>query len=238
MWIPGCSDRSGEEQLWVCNADGSDPVQITFGALRPGIARWSPDGGSVVFNHVTRGDMYVVSSRGGQPRRIGGAGTTGFQPAFSADGKWIYFFREPHIYRMPSAGGPVSQLSGSGGRPLQFSSDGRFVYFVKGRTDSSIWKAGVETGAETMVLDGLLPGYWGSWALAPGGIYYLGESAGSPHLLFYDFSTKRPEPVAPVPEPLPPIGTDSVSFSPDLRRLICVRIDPTNSDVFRLEGFR
>ena len=40
------SDRSGQREVWVCNADGSNPVQVT--AKGGNRARWSPDSQQVV----------------------------------------------------------------------------------------------------------------------------------------------------------------------------------------------
>ena len=40
------SNRSGSRELWVCDAEGANPVQIThLGGPVAGTARWSPDGG-------------------------------------------------------------------------------------------------------------------------------------------------------------------------------------------------
>jgi hypothetical protein len=40
------------------------------------------------------------------------------------------------------------------------------------------------------------------------------------------------------PEPLSPIGSGPFSLSPGARFLLCVRVDPSNADVFRVDGFR
>jgi len=38
------SERSGAEEIWVANADGSQPVQLTTFGLHAGSPDWSPDG--------------------------------------------------------------------------------------------------------------------------------------------------------------------------------------------------
>jgi Tol biopolymer transport system component len=44
------SSRSGNEEIWACNADGSDPVQLTyFGNAWAGAPTWSPDGKEIAF---------------------------------------------------------------------------------------------------------------------------------------------------------------------------------------------
>ena len=44
------SGRSGHPEIWVCNSDGSNSVQLTsFGGPTVTTPRWSPDGRSVVF---------------------------------------------------------------------------------------------------------------------------------------------------------------------------------------------
>jgi len=52
------SDRSGPWQIWMSNADGSDPKQVSF-TDSGGTPRWSPDGRSIAFDAPLDGGTYV-----------------------------------------------------------------------------------------------------------------------------------------------------------------------------------
>jgi Tol biopolymer transport system component len=48
------SDRGGEtSDIWVANADGSEPVRVTHENGLASTARWSPDGRFIVFDLYT-----------------------------------------------------------------------------------------------------------------------------------------------------------------------------------------
>lgn len=235
------SDRSGEVQLWVANADGFDPVQVTRGALRPGLAAWSPDGRQLVFNHIVNGELYTVTAAGSERGQLRKLGNVGRQPAFSNDGKFIYYYGEPGIYRIPVSGGTPTRIAKAGGWPIIESSDGKYLYYTRGRTASTIWRVSKDDGTEAQVLEGLLAGYWGCWELVPDGIYYLARNknaGGQPWVYHYAATTGASTPVAAVPEPLPPMGAGLFSVSRDLRYLLAVSVDRTNSDVVKIEPFR
>ena len=54
--IAFASLRSGSWEIWVCEADGSNPVQLThFGRGVTGTPRWSPDGREVAFDARAEG---------------------------------------------------------------------------------------------------------------------------------------------------------------------------------------
>jgi Tol biopolymer transport system component len=62
------SSRSGSDEIWVANADGSSPVRITsFGGPVVGYASWSPDGQWLVFHARPegQGDLFVIPAAGG-----------------------------------------------------------------------------------------------------------------------------------------------------------------------------
>lgn len=88
------SDRSGLGQIWVCDRNGENQVQLThFDWGYAGTPRWSPDGRWIAFDHHDKEAwrIYVMAQDGGQLRRLaqddGGANI----PSWSSDGKWIYY---------------------------------------------------------------------------------------------------------------------------------------------------
>lgn len=235
------SDRSGEEQLWIANADGSNPVQITHGNVKPSVGRWSPDGRSLVFNDPQTSDIYTVAleSTGAVLRKTG---TQGVHPVFSADGQWI-FAGGSKLIRFPAAGGPAATLADLRGEALAASADGRFVYFVREPNDTALWRVPLEGPAQPeRVLEGIVPGCTSCWSLAPNGVYYLGaheDSFDRQAVFFRSFDRKgAARLIADYPQPLWPLGSGPFSLSPDRRYLLCVRVDPSNTDAMLVAPFR
>ena len=63
------SERSGSDQIWKCNADGSNPFQLTSLGGNSGSPRWSPDGKWIAFDHrpLEPSTDYGDRRRGPQP---------------------------------------------------------------------------------------------------------------------------------------------------------------------------
>jgi Tol biopolymer transport system component len=64
------SNRTGNSEIWVSDADGSNEVQLTsFGARQTGSPNWSPDGKRIAFDPRRGGEatIYIVDPRGGVP---------------------------------------------------------------------------------------------------------------------------------------------------------------------------
>jgi Tol biopolymer transport system component len=233
------SDRSGEEQLWVCGPDGSNPVSITSGRLRPSVGRWSPDGRSIVFNDAKEATIFVATQGGDGRWSTRATGVMGIHPVFSADGKWIYAGRKNAIVRVPAGGGEPVEAAARQGISLGMSSDGRSLYFMQEPAGTTLWGMDLASGAIAEVLDGIVPYCSSCWATAPGGIYYLGINNSDQQAVFFqDLAKGRSRLVVDYPEPLLPIGSGPFSLSPDGRYLLCVRVDPSNSDISRMEGFK
>ena len=234
------SDRGGEESIWVAGADGSNPTRVADPALRPSVPRWSPDSHTLVFNGSVSRLLHVASDASGswQTRALG---VRGVHPVYSPDGAWIYAGADNAIVRYAANGGAATTVVPTRGLSLSIDPEGKFLYFVREPAGSALWRAGVESGHMEPVLDGLVPYCTSCWALAPGALYYLGARPGQPgqqSIFQLDLATRATRVVADYPEPILPIGIGPFSFSPDYRTLLTVRLDPSNSDLLRVDGFR
>ncbi|HMV82778.1 MAG TPA: winged helix-turn-helix domain-containing protein [Blastocatellia bacterium] len=235
------SDRSGEEQLWVSDADGGNQTQITKGDLYPSVGHWSPDGRQIVFNNARSGEILLADQTDGKAWTVRATGVSGVHPIFSPDGRWIYAGTTKNLIRFSGGSGAPAEVVKTGGFSLGLSKDGKWLYFVRDANDSVLWRADVETGEFSTALEGLLPNCTSCWALAEDGIYYLGsdkQSFDAQAISFLDFATGKTREIVKYPEPLSPVGSGPFSLSPDRRSLLCVRVDPSNSDIMRVEPFR
>ena len=87
------SQRSGTDEIWICDSDGSKTAQLTSlaGSAIYGPS-WSPDNQNIALTVAQKGmkeDIYVVSVNGGVPRRMMTDPAEDKWPYWSHDGKWI-----------------------------------------------------------------------------------------------------------------------------------------------------
>jgi TolB protein len=95
------SRRSGSNNLYLMNADGSGTRPLTSTNADDLHPTWSPDGTRVAF--ARDGDIFVVNVDGSSARSVVSTRDEELQPAWSPDGRWIAYIR-----RVPDT--PVSQL--------------------------------------------------------------------------------------------------------------------------------
>jgi Tol biopolymer transport system component len=87
------SRASGYFDIWVMNADGSSPKQLTFGTDANQYPSVSPDGRYVVFetNRGVGWSIWRMNSDGGAPKELTrNSGQFSF-PQVSADGRWVFY---------------------------------------------------------------------------------------------------------------------------------------------------
>ncbi len=167
------SNRSGSSQIWICDADGSNPVQLTDIKNSPivGSPRWSFDGSRIAFDVRLEGnsDIWWIPASGGIPTRLTKDPYDQVRPSWSHDGKWIYYGsdqadRKWEIWKLPIAGGPAIRITQGGGREAFEAADGRSVFYAKAE-QNGIWRVPTDGGEEIAVTDG---GRQGMWAVLPG----------------------------------------------------------------------
>ena len=101
----------------------------------------SPDGSTIVFSHG--GDLYRVSSTGGNAVPLTFHESYDFMPVWSHDGRWIAFASDRHgnfdVFIIPSGGGEARRLTyhSSGDYPSDFTIDDKNVIFSSTRLDAA-----------------------------------------------------------------------------------------------------
>jgi Tol biopolymer transport system component len=92
------SDRSGGDNLWILSLDLKDTTQLTQGNGNLHFSpRWAPDGKYVVDSRspglggAAKLQMYHVDGGGGLGMMLLPAGLKGLGPAFTPDGRYIWF---------------------------------------------------------------------------------------------------------------------------------------------------
>ena len=176
-------------------------------------ARWSPDGRRIAFDARQQqdGDIYVIDADGGVPRRV----TT--EPSDDVvsklvEGRSMDLLRL-HAHRASGSlesarrRGTAVQVTKRGGFAAFESRDGRSLYYAKGLTVRGLWRVSVNGDDEAPVLDFPDVGYWGYWAVAEKGIYFVNTDARPYALEFFDSATRRVAHVASLAKP--PIVWDS-----------------------------
>jgi imidazolonepropionase-like amidohydrolase/Tol biopolymer transport system component len=190
------SDRAGGDNIWVINRDGAKPRQVTKESYRLlNSPTWTPDGqyiaarkhftstrsagaGEIWLYHWTGGEGVQMTKRRTDQKDEG-------EPAFSPDGKYLYWSMDATpgrsfeynkdsntgiyaIQRLNRETGEITTFAGGPGgaiRPTP-SPDGRSVAFIRRvRFQSVLYVADVASGIERPVYDAMERDMQEIWAV-------------------------------------------------------------------------
>ncbi|MGH7713066.1 MAG: hypothetical protein ACREOG_17370, partial [Gemmatimonadaceae bacterium] len=92
------SDRDGQENIWVMNADGSNPRKVSSQReKRMALPAWTPDGNYIIArtggdsNNDGRGELWMWHIDGGAGVRVTAETVSASWPEVSPDGRYIYY---------------------------------------------------------------------------------------------------------------------------------------------------
>lgn len=231
------SNRTGADEIWVSNADGTGLEQISK-LNHAGTPRWSPDGRKVVFDSRSDGhpSIYIADIEERVPHKLRTNVKEISQPFWSHDGKWIYFIEgatSGRIARCSAEGGEAEVLSNQAGSNPQESFDGDQVYFVTNLLSNprlmviSLKKPGSES-----TLEGIPSVNFANWEVVAKGIYFLPHSNWS--LEYFDFAAKKVSHLMELSDE-PVMG---ISISRDQRSITYARLQEADSDIMIVENWR
>jgi serine/threonine protein kinase len=237
------STRSGHREAWLCDRDGSNQVQVTSlqgpAVLRP---RCSPDGAHVAFESAPENgspDVYVMAVNGEPPTRLTTHPAADRWPAWSRDGKQIYFSSDrsgmDQIWKLPASGGEAIQVTRNGGDIPRESADGKSLFYRKGSpAQLSIWHVPVEGGPEVKVFDGVQPNV--GWDVAANGIYFFKRGAQDLwQLSLFEFASSAVRDITVIERRVAP----HLAVTLDGRTILYTQLDEEGfRDLMMVEGFR
>ena len=231
-----------QDDIWIADADGSNPRRLTANVARDIMPRFSPDGRWIAFtsNRLGNNDVYVMPSGGGEPRQLTWHSGDDQALYWTPDGREIVFSsgRSTHpfgspLYRITLDGSAPRPMSMDFGRSGMIKQDATAIAF--NRTLPSYWRKGyrgnsnadiavqdLKSGEITEITDTDLKAYKGAthdvhpmWG-ADGLIYFASERDGT-------FNIWRVAPTGGAPQQVTKHKDDGVQFpaiSPDGRHLI------------------
>jgi Tol biopolymer transport system component len=248
--IADISDQTGNDEIWVCDAEGRHRTQLTHfnGRMDPSNPRWSPDGQSILFG-ARGGDVSevdTVPSGGGTPKRVL---LNASAASWSNDGKTVYYQARGEVWKAAADGsGPRALTTQGGGQPAE-SPDGKFLYYGKQR---EIWRVPSEGGTEEPAVQPENGFIMGGGKVTAKGVYYVewrqdrdmrmrrGRGGGMPFnsapitVCFYDFGTRKSTPIFETEV----MDFSGIAISPDGKYILYPKVDASETTLMLVEGFK
>jgi serine/threonine protein kinase/Tol biopolymer transport system component len=101
----------GDSELFTVHRDGSGLTRLTHEPSEDVVPSWSRDGRFIYFSSDRGGrqQLWKVPAGGGAAVRV--LDEPAREAAESADGRWLYFWRQRAIWRVPLAGGAATRVT-------------------------------------------------------------------------------------------------------------------------------
>ena len=235
------SARSGPTELYAAGKSGFGARQLTSLGGVVANAQWSPDGKWIALTALTdntqHANVYIIAARGGAPQRITDDQKPAMAPAWSRDGRSIYYSQgRVSFWKIPWNGGTPVLIAKTGARmDPRVSEDGKHLYYMGEVSQGGVRRLDLASGVDT-VMAGTEHAVYRNWALGGGGIYFV-EGVATPVLQFLDFQAHRVTRLTTLPGK-PNVKRHGLAVSPDGSSFLYTSLDTEIGDIMLLEGIR
>lgn len=231
--------RSGKKNMYVCDYDGGNMLQITHDNVICRFPEWSPDTSKLLYTAYISGypDVYQINLASNERRRIAAYPGLNAGAVFSPDGSRIAIVLSkdgnPDLYVMSATGGGATRITrtpyASEASP-SWAPDGSQIVYVSDKSGSpQLYIVGSGGGEPRRVT------WKGSENVAPdwgpdGRIAYTSRREGKYQICILDVSSKKEE----------QLTTDwsnheDPSWAPDARHIVCAQTSGYHSDLYILD---
>jgi Tol biopolymer transport system component/DNA-binding winged helix-turn-helix (wHTH) protein len=228
------SNRSGSPEIWITNAQGTDPVQLTsFGGPLTSDPSWCSDGRRIAFDSRASGTsaIYVEDIEERVPRKVLTSQPNLSLPEWSENCRWLFATDGAgRLYRFPASGGPAELFADGPSSYCDVIGD-RVVFNVGQPNGVFLWikAAGGGPGAPIPGMPRL--SYGDEWVATRAGIYYTDRSAGHAGVNFYEFASRSSRRLMTLGQTPVPGGGPGLDVSADGRWLLYSQIDDQQSEI-------
>jgi len=144
------SNESGNQDIWIMNADGSSKKQLTFDPSSDLYPSASNDGRYVVFTSYRTGAPHIwrINIDGSSPKQLTQSNREAY-PQSTVDSKWVIYknfdLSKETLWKVPIDGGKAIQLSNKHTGAAAISPDGALVacFYRETETKNQGWHAAV-----------------------------------------------------------------------------------------------
>ena len=173
--------QPGFDKIFMVDADGGAPRQLSFGAYFDGPPEWTPDGQAIIFSANRNEDwelagreseIYRLDIRSGALTALTSRKGPDGGPEVSPDGRSIAFigfddtpkaYEQSHLYVMPVNGGPARRIAPGLDRNIdqvEWAPDGRgLIVAYEEDGSSTVARVGLDGSVRPLTREAAAPGY-------------------------------------------------------------------------------